>query len=102
MVELVPTYQWPRFDFRFIATGFVLASLKFVMNLFWIGMPFSIVDSNIDKMLSFGCPLEEAPSWGVEETVFMGILTEFRQSLQVQSHLEMPGILVQLGHIQCT
>ena len=31
-----------------------------------------------------------------------GALTEFRQPLQVQSHLEMPGILVQLGHIQCT
>ena len=30
------------------------------------------------------------------------ILTEFRQPLQVQSHLEMPGILVQLGHIQRT
>ena len=28
--------------------------------------------------------------------------TEFRQPLEVQSHLEMPGILVQLGHIQCT
>ena len=27
---------------------------------------------------------------------------EFRQPLQVQSHLEMPGILVQLGHIQRT
>ena len=31
-----------------------------------------------------------------------GSLTEFRQPLQVQSHLEMPGILVQLGHIQRT
>ena len=31
-----------------------------------------------------------------------GALTEFRQPLQVQSHLEMPGILVQLGHIQRT
>ena len=29
-------------------------------------------------------------------------LTEFRQPLQVKIHLEMPGILVQLGHIQCT
>ena len=29
-------------------------------------------------------------------------MTEFRQPLQVQSHLEMPGILVQLGHIQRT
>ena len=30
------------------------------------------------------------------------MLTEFRQQLQVQGHLEMPGILVQLGHTQCT
>ena len=29
-------------------------------------------------------------------------VTEFRQPLQVQSHLEVPGILVQLGHIQRT
>ena len=29
-------------------------------------------------------------------------LTEFCQPLQVQSNLEMPRILVQLGHIQCT
>ena len=29
-------------------------------------------------------------------------VTEFRQTLQVQSHLEMPRILVQLGHIQRT
>ena len=29
-------------------------------------------------------------------------LTESRQKLQVQSHLEMPGILDQLGHIQHT
>ena len=30
------------------------------------------------------------------------MMTEFRQPLQVQSHLGMPGILVQLGHIQRT
>ena len=29
-------------------------------------------------------------------------VTEFRQPLQVQSHLEMPRILVQLGHIHRT
>ena len=29
-------------------------------------------------------------------------MTEFRQPIQVQSHLEMPGILVQQGRIQCT
>ena len=33
---------------------------------------------------------------------FDGRLTEFRQPLQVQSHLEMPRILVQLGHTQRT
>ena len=33
---------------------------------------------------------------------YCGELTEFRQPLQVQSHLEMPRILVQLGHIQRT
>ena len=31
-----------------------------------------------------------------------GTMTEFRQPLQMQSHLEMPRILVQLGHIQRT
>ena len=30
------------------------------------------------------------------------VVTEFRQPLQVQSHLEMPRILVQLGHTQRT
>ena len=35
-------------------------------------------------------------------TTIRPCMTEFRQPLQVQSHLEMPGILVQLGHIQCT
>ena len=30
------------------------------------------------------------------------IMTEFRQPLQVESHLEMPRILVQLGHTQRT
>ena len=29
-------------------------------------------------------------------------MTEFRQPIRVQSHLEMPGILVQLGRIQRT
>ena len=30
------------------------------------------------------------------------LVTEFRQPLQVQSHLEMPRTLVQLGHTQRT
>ena len=42
--------------------------------------------------------------WAVQETDFLGhwLMTEFRQPIQVQSHLEMPGILVQLGRIQRT
>ena len=35
-------------------------------------------------------------------TVCQHVVTEFRQPIQVQSRLEMPGILVQLGHIQRT
>ena len=34
--------------------------------------------------------------------VLVHFMTEFRQPLKVQIHLEMPGILVQLGHIQRT
>ena len=40
-------------------------------------------------------------SEGIKTIMSEGV-TEFRQPLQVQSHLEMPGILVQLGHIQRT
>ena len=31
-----------------------------------------------------------------------GVRTELHQPLQVQSHLEIPGILAKLEHIQCT
>ena len=34
--------------------------------------------------------------------LILSLMTEFRQPLQVQSHLEMPRILVQLGHTQRT
>ena len=37
-----------------------------------------------------------------KETLGRWLVTEFRQPLQVQSHLEMPRILVQLGHTQRT
>ena len=42
------------------------------------------------------------PVWIILSPAYHHILTEFRQPIQVQSHLEMPGILVQLGHIQRT
>ena len=45
---------------------------------------------------------EENPSGSKPMPTFDPSVTEFRQTLQVQSHLEMPGILVQLGHIQHT
>ena len=45
----------------------------------------------------------ESPSVGEPRPGEVGpILKEFRQPLQVQSHLGMPGILVQLGHTQRT
>ena len=40
--------------------------------------------------------------WRGETATQLKGVTEFRQPIQVQSHLEMPGILVQLGHIQRT
>ena len=46
------------------------------------------------------------PYWAmtllVTLTLLLGNVTEFRQPLQVQIHLEMPRILVQLGHTQRT
>ena len=38
----------------------------------------------------------------IKDGLAYATLTEFRQPLQVQSHLEMPRILVQLGHTQRT
>ena len=38
----------------------------------------------------------------IEDLLETHIMTEFCQPIQVQSHLEMSGILVQLGRIQCT
>ena len=49
----------------------------------------NIIDANSSQPIT--CPVDH-------ET----FLTEFLQPLQVQSHLEMPGILVQLGHTQHT
>ena len=40
--------------------------------------------------------------WRGETATQLKGVTEFRQPLQVQSHLEMSRILVQLGHIQRT
>ena len=39
---------------------------------------------------------------GRDSTTIDQLMTEFRQPLQVKSHIEMSGILVQLGHIQRT
>ena len=46
----------------------------------------------MDKLLSDSAKTE----------ISIKVMTEFRQPLQVQSHLEMPRILVQLGHTQRT
>ena len=58
------------------------------------------LDATIDLNLTLICNNSGVVTWWVENSY--AILTEFRQPLQVQSHLEMPGILVQLGHTQRT
>ena len=52
---------------------------------------------NAELVYDLSDPIIDESMWEAKDWV-----TEFRQPLQVQSHLEMPGILVQLGHIQCT
>ena len=47
-------------------------------------------------------PLLSLTSRSKTGLVFLSQLTEFHQPLQVKSHLEIPGIKVQLGHIQRT
>ena len=72
--------------------GFVITGVLEPLNLTWRldGVTSAIIgmfmhDENHFSMI------------GIEEG-----MTEFRQTLQVQSHLEMPRILVQLGHTQRT
>ena len=56
-----------------------------------------------DKALSEGSRRSQIKAHEVfTETSQETCVTEFRQPLQVQSHLEMPRILVQLGHTQRT
>ena len=55
-------------------------------------------------MVVFLSQLNDLEIWGADvgNAYLEAYMTEFRQPIQVQSHLEMPGILVQLGHIQRT
>ena len=48
--------------------------------------------------VSLDCQVFRLPFW----MAWQYYVTEFRQPLQVQSHLDMLRILVQLGHIQRT
>ena len=69
-------------------------SISYGEFLCWLGLWFLMATINSPDQMDF---------WSMGEVdCFVGALTEFRQPLQVQSHLEMPGILVQLGHTQCT
>ena len=61
--------------------------ITILVILFWISCVLKVWTNSFQEVL---------------EAVLFGALTEFRQPLQVQSHLEMPGILVQLGHTQRT
>ena len=48
------------------------------------------------------CMLFKENNLGICIIIMYVDVTEFRQPIQVQSHLEMPGILVQLGPVQHT
>ena len=48
------------------------------------------------------CFRKQQGNQNIHAKLNVALVTEFRQPLQVQSHLEMPRILVQLGHIQRT
>ena len=69
-----------------------------LMHVDWGGN----IDSNCTSTAKHG-PSHMEVDWGGNiDSNYTSTMTEFRQPLQVQSHLEMPGILVQLGHIQRT
>ena len=66
-------------------------------------MQFDSQNKNIKWYDAIKLEMESMKEYKVVKTWDKAIVvTEFRQPLQVQSHLEMPGILVQLGHIQRT
>ena len=67
---------------------------------FWVIRILICETVNFLKFESAGIPIR--PFEYIIVLISIIALTEFRQPLQVQSHLEMPGILVQLGHIQRT
>ena len=81
-------YSWYSF------TKEVLISLCFVLSLVVL-----LLDSQIAPTLSTYAVMGNSTSMFI---VCRKWMTEFRQPLQVQSHLEMPRILVQLGHTQRT
>ena len=89
---------WCLFVEWFAATLLLLVEMAFGSGNGWVQVAANDLGCKIgpggEKIL-FGGFEESADTW--TEGV-----TEFRQPLQVQSHLEMPGILVQLGHIQRT
>ena len=59
------------------------------------------VDLTMEDWIQETCLISAVTSGPTDPKTFQEV-TEFRQPIQVQSHLEMPGILVQLGHIQRT
>ena len=70
--------------------------------VYWVGFAEHCGDSLTHKVLDAGT-LKIIHRSALKPRILKNPnITEFRQPLQVQSHLEMPWILVQLGHIQRT
>ena len=64
-----------------------------------VAIPFTLAPGRNDDVLDWTNPAHTKQYYKATSPLD---LTEFRQPLQVQSHLEMPRILVQLGHTQRT
>ena len=74
--------------------------VSFMLHFSFYGSVYYRIDSS-EPDLNFPSSSNEKKGYWVGFADNQGV-TEFRQPLQVQSHLEMPRILVQLGHTQRT
>ena len=109
-IEIVwATKQWPNRVFCFLLSitevNCFLAESYFTgrksdsMLGFWKHLSFELIENAYMREEE---RVECHRSCRIREGISHGLVTEFRQPLQVQSHLEVSGILVQLGHIQHT
>ena len=72
-----------------------------VWNIHDLWLMYSLYVTN-GRCTEHPCFMVDVQDMSAPQKMVRTPMTEFRQPLQVQSHLEVPRILVQLGHIQRT